>query len=104
MIRTTIAMSLLGAGLLAGGSAFAQGMPSGPETTGPVGAKLPTAVGPNWTPTAEGAIVREQVHKAGYAGVTMLLRNPDGSWQGQALKDDTFVLITVDPAGHVTQR
>jgi ABC-type sugar transport system substrate-binding protein len=104
MIRTTIAMSLLGAGALASGSVFAQGMPSGPETTGPVGATIPTAAGPNWTPTAEGAIVRQQVHDAGYSGVTMLLRNPDGSWQGQALKGETFVMITVDPAGHVAQR
>ena len=46
----------------------------------------------------------QQIHDAGYNGVTMLMRNRDGSWQGQALKGDTYYMITVDPAGHVTQR
>jgi len=32
------------------------------------------------------------------------LRKSDGSWEGQALKGDTYSMITLDPAGHVTQR
>ncbi len=59
---------------------------------------------PNWTPTAEGAIARQQIHDAGYSGVTMLVRNNDGSREGQTFKGDTYYLITLDPAGHVTQR
>lgn len=103
MNRTLLAVSLLGAITVASTAVQAQGIVTGPEPTGPTTVRMPT-VAPNWTPTAEGAIARQRIHDAGYAGVTMLTRNSDGSWQGQALKGDTYYLITLDPAGHVTQR
>ncbi len=79
---------------------------AGPLAANPV--RSPTRVltpttAPNWTPTAEGAIARQQIHDAGNNGVTLLTRNKDGSWEGQALKGDTYYLITLDRAGHVTQ-
>ena len=104
MNRTLLAISLLGAVTVAATAVQAQGMPSGPEpASAPSGTRTPTTA-PNWSPTAEGAIARQQIHDAGYGGVTMLMRNNDGSWQGQALKGDTYYMITLDPSGHVTQR
>lgn len=103
MTKTVFAASMLGAMLTAVVSAHAQGVPTGPEPAGPVAGGLPTAAGPNWTPTAEGALVRQRIHDAGYGGVTILERNPDGSWSGQALKGDTLYLIKVDPTGRVSQ-
>ena len=104
MNRTLLAFSLVGAAVLATNAVQAQGMPSGREPgTEPSNAFTPTTA-PNWTPTAEGAIARQQIHDAGYGNVTMLMRNSDGSWQGQALKGDTYYMITLDRAGHVTQR
>lgn len=104
MTRTLLAFSLVGAAVLAASAVQAQGMPTGREPgTEPNNVRTPTTA-PNWTPTAEGAIARQQIHDAGYNGVTVLLRNKDGSWEGQALKGDTYYLITLDPAGHVTQR
>lgn len=102
MNRTLLAISLLGALTLSATAVQAQGMISGPEPTGPTGVRLPTGIGPNWTPTAEGAIIRQRIHDAGYSGTTMLQRHSDGSWEGQAFKGDTSYMITVDPAGHVT--
>lgn len=100
MNRTFLAVALLGAATFAATAVQAQSRDPGPTP----GGHLPMAVGSNWTPTAEGAIARQQIHDAGYNGVTMLMRNSDGSWQGQALKGDTYYMITLDPAGHVTQR
>ncbi len=102
MNRTLLAIFLVGAVTLSAAAVQAQVQTSGPEPTGPVTVRMPTVV-PNWTPTAEGAIARQQIHDAGYNGVTMLTRNSDGSWEGQALKGDTYYLITLDRAGHVTQ-
>jgi len=104
MNRTLLAFSLVSAAVLATNAVQAQGMPTGREPgTEPNKVFTPTTA-PNWTPTAEGAIARQQIHDAGYNGVTMLMRNNDGSWQGQALKGDTYYMIMVDPAGRVTQR
>ncbi|MDB5490045.1 MAG: hypothetical protein JWQ58_3760 [Reyranella sp.] len=103
MNRTFLAVTLLGGLTVAATAVQAQGMPSGPEPASAAGSRMPT-VAPNWSPTAEGAIARQQIHDAGYNGVTMLMRNNDGSWQGQAQKGDTFYMITLDSAGHVTQR
>ncbi|MCC8428629.1 hypothetical protein LJ725_06615 [Reyranella aquatilis] len=104
MKRTLLVLSLAATAVLATNAVQAQGMPSGPEPAAEPGStRMPTAA-PNWTPTAEGAIARQQIHDAGYNGVSMLMRNSDGSWQGQALKGDTYYRITLDPQGHVTQR
>ncbi len=104
MNRTFLAVTLLGGLTVAATAVQAQGMPSGPEpASAPNGTRTPTTA-PNWSPTAEGAIARQQIHDAGYNGVTMLMRNGDGSWQGQALKGDTYYMISLDPQGHVTQR
>jgi hypothetical protein len=102
MNRTLLAIYMLGAVTLSATAAQAEGQIAGEEPTGPTTVRMPTVV-PNWTPTAEGAIARQQIHDAGYNGVTMLTRNPDGSWEGQALKGNTYYLITLDRAGHVTQ-
>lgn len=104
MNRTLRAVSLVSAAVLATSTVQAQGVPTGREPgTEPNNVHTPTTA-PNWTPTAEGAIARQQIHDAGYNGVTILLRNKDGSWQGQALKGDTYYMIKVDPAGHVAQQ
>lgn len=104
MNRTLLAISLVGAAVLATTAVQAQGMPSGRELGAEPGSTRTPTAAPNWTPTAEGAIARQQIHDAGYNGVSMLMRNGDGSWQGQALKGDTYYMITLDPQGHVTQR
>ena len=104
MNRTLLAISLVGAAVLATTAVQAQGMPSGREPGAEPGSTRTPTAAPNWTPTAEGAITRQQIHDAGYNGVSMLMRNGDESWQGQALKGDTYYMITLDPQGHVTQR
>ncbi len=104
MNRTVLVMSVAAAAVLATNAVQAQGMPSGREPGADPGATRMPTTAPNWTPTAEGAIARQQIHDAGYNGVSMLTRNSDGSWQGQALKGDTYYMITLDPQGHVTQR
>jgi hypothetical protein len=103
MKRTLLAVSMIGAVSLSAVAAHAEGQTAGAEPIGTAGFAMPT-VSPNWTPTAEGAIARQQIHDAGYGNVTMLMRNSDGSWQGQALKGDTYYMISLDPSGHVTQR
>ncbi|MCA0246965.1 MAG: hypothetical protein LCH93_10145 [Proteobacteria bacterium] len=104
-----LAITLVGATILSAGTALAQQRE--PDGTAPVPDKvgssdhlLPMGMGPNWTPTAEEAIVRQQIHDAGYGGVTMLERMPDGGWHAQAFKNQAYYELTLDRAGHVTQR
>ncbi len=104
-----LAITLVGATILSAGTTMAQqreldGTAPLPDKVGSSDRQLPTAVGPNWTPTAEEAIVRQQIHDAGYGGVAMLQRAPDGTWHAQALKNQAYYEITLDRAGHVTQR
>ena len=104
-----LAITLVGCAVLATGPTMAQqreldGTAPVPDKVGATDRQLPTAVGPNWTPTAEGAIVRQQIHDAGYGGITMLERMPNGTWHAQAFKDQAYYEITLDQAGHVTRR
>lgn len=109
MNRRMLAITLVGATILSTGAAMAQqreldGTAPVPDKMGTTDRQLPTAIGPNWTPTAEEAIVRQQIHDAGYGGVTMLERLPNGTWHAQAVKNQAYYELTLDRAGHVTQR
>jgi hypothetical protein len=104
-----LAITLVGAAILSAGTTMAQqreldGTAPVPDKVGSSDRPLPTAMGPNWTPTAEEAIVRQQIHDAGYGGVTMLERMPDGGWHAQAFKNQAYYELTLDRAGHVMQR
>jgi hypothetical protein len=105
----TIAIALLGAMVVAAGPTLAQqrseadGTAAVPDKVGASDRPLPTAQGPNWNPTAEEAIARQEIHDAGYGGVTMLERMPDGTWHAQAFKNQAYYEITLDRAGHVAQ-
>ena len=110
MKSRTIAIALLGATILAAGPTLAQqateldGTAPVPDKVGASDRPVPTAQGPNWNPTAEEAIARQEIHDAGYGGVTMLERMPDGTWHAQAFKNQAYYEITLDRAGHVAQR
>jgi hypothetical protein len=108
MNRTFLAISLLGATVLAAGAAQAQTEPDGtaakPERVNITSVYTPLGIYPGSNPTAEEAIVKQEIHDAGYTGVASLSRMPDGSWQAQALKNDAYYDVTVDHSGHVMQQ
>ena len=68
-----------------------------------VGQPLPRGMASSFNPTAEEVIVKQSIRDAGYAGVTDLQRNTDGSWHAQAFRDNAYFDVTVDRAGHVRQ-
>ena len=47
---------------------------------------------------------REHIEKAGFAGVTGLMKDHDGLWQGRARKDGRRVHVAMDFQGNVTSR
>lgn len=103
-----LAITLVGVAILATGTTMAQqseldGTAPVPDKVGATDRQVPTGIGPNWTPTAEETIVRQQIHDAGYGGVTMLERMPDGIWHAQVFKNQAYYEITLDQAGHVSQ-
>ncbi len=67
-----------------------------------VGSPLPRGIASSFNTTAEEAIVKQRIHDAGYAGVTDLQHNEDGGWHAQAMKNSSYVDVTVDRAGHVS--
>ena len=91
MKRTLLTLSLLGIAALGTSSAQAQ----------TIGQPLPRGMASSFNTTAEEAIIKQKIHDAGYAGVTDLQSNGDGSWHGQALKNNSYVDVTVDRAGRV---
>jgi hypothetical protein len=91
MKRTLLTLSLLGVAALCS-STQAQ----------TVGSPLPRGIASSFNTTAEQAIVKQTIHDAGYAGVTDLQHNEDGSWHAQAMKNNSYVDVTVDRAGHVS--
>ena len=93
MKRTLLTLSLLGVATLGVSSAQAQ----------TVGQPLPRGMASPFNATAEEVLVKQSVRDAGYAGVTDMQRNTDGSWHVQAYKDNAYFDVTVDRAGHVTQ-
>ena len=109
MRSRTIAIALLGATILAAGPTLAQqateldGTAPVPDKVGASDRPVPTAQGPNWNPTAEETIARQEIRDAGYGGVTMLERMPDGTWHAQAFKNQAYYEITLDRAGHIAQ-
>lgn len=50
------------------------------------------------------AQARGRIAKAGYTDVTKLVKNPNGVWQGSAMKDGKAVLIGLDYKGNVILR
>jgi hypothetical protein len=58
--------------------------------------------GATWTPSAEEAYSKTVIQSAGYSGVSDLMRNPDGTWHGHAMKNDTRIDVAVDGIGRVT--
>ena len=47
---------------------------------------------------------REHIEKAGFTGVTGLMKDHDGLWQGRARKDGRRVHVAMDFQGNVTSR
>ena len=70
----------------------------------PHGTLLPRGSASPFNPTAEEAIAKQQIRDAGYGGVTSLMREPDGTWHAQAVKNDAYFDVTLDRGGHVTPR
>ncbi|MFO1159042.1 MAG: hypothetical protein U1E60_24540 [Reyranellaceae bacterium] len=89
MKRTPLALSLL-ALVAVSASAGAQNVPRGMASS--------------FNTTAEEAIVKQSIHDAGYAGVTDLRHDMNnGTWHAQAYRNNAYVDVTVDRAGHVSQ-
>jgi hypothetical protein len=93
MKRTLLTLSLIGVAALCP-VAFS----AGAQAQTP----LPRGMASSFNTTAEQAIVKQTIHDAGYAGVTDLQHNEDGSWHAQAMKNNSYVDVTVDRAGHVS--
>ncbi|MEI6204860.1 MAG: hypothetical protein WCP68_23175 [Enhydrobacter sp.] len=49
------------------------------------------------------AMARNSIEKDGYRSVRGLVRAPDGSWHGRALRGGTEIAVSVDPNGGVSQ-
>jgi len=98
---------LLGATILAAGTAMAQTEPDGtaakPVKGGTLGQRLPHGSSSTTNPTVEEVWAKQRIHDAGYAGVISLQRMPDGSWDAQAFKNGAYHEVTLDHAGHVMQ-
>ncbi|MDP1837684.1 MAG: hypothetical protein Q8N31_07275 [Reyranella sp.] len=95
MNRTLLAIALLGASAIVATGAQAQ-------SSGPYPVSSPKGTGSTWTPSADEAYSKSLIQRAGYTGVSDLMRSPDGSWHGHALKENAKVDVAVDRTGRVT--
>jgi hypothetical protein len=57
-------------------------------------------VAPSNTSAEEGA-VKEKLRAAGLTGINSLKRNPDGTWEGRAMKNNAEVAVMIDTAGNI---
>jgi hypothetical protein len=95
MNRTFLAIALLGASAVVATGAQAQ-------SAGPYPVSSPKGTGATWTPSADEAYSKSLIQGAGYSGVSDLVRSPDGTWHGHAMKNDVKVDVAVDRTGRVT--
>lgn len=95
MNRTLLAIALLGASVLVATGAQAQ-------SAGPYPVGSPKGIGATWTPSADESYSKSMIQRAGYSGVSDLMRSSDGSWHGHALKDGAKVDVAIDRAGRIT--
>jgi hypothetical protein len=68
-------------------------------------AATPTTVtdGQQATAAADDAAAKASIQMDGYRNVRALVRAPDGSWHGRAMRGSTEIAISVDPTGTVSQ-
>jgi hypothetical protein len=55
------------------------------------------------TATAEDAAAKASIQMDGYRNVRALVRAPDGSWHGRAMRGGTEIAVSVDSTGNVSQ-
>lgn len=98
-------------GVAAAGGAHAQaGVPNmtTPNTnpnTGSITPKTnPQGMDANSNTSGAEAAVKEQLRSAGFTGVHMLTRNPDGTWQGRAMKGNQEIAVMIDAGGNIIQQ
>jgi hypothetical protein len=93
-----VLIAVLAATTAIAGTAHAQtpSPPVGRQTLTPNASAQPT------NQSAEEIIVKQQVRAAGLKDVKNLVRNPDGTWRGKAMRDNAEVAVSVDTAGNVT--
>jgi hypothetical protein len=103
---------LLAAALIAvAGVAHAQGqniqtVPDKTHTPDYGGTSNPATGLPSTSPnaTASEAATKAQLEARGYNGVKSLVRNPDGSWNAKAMRDNVEVAVVIDTAGNVAEQ
>jgi hypothetical protein len=52
---------------------------------------------------ADDAAAKASIQMDGYRNVRGLVRAPDGSWHGRAMRGGTEIAVSVDPTGNVSQ-
>ena len=71
-------------------------------TASPTDATPSPAPGPDIaTARTDDAAARAAIEQDGYRGVKKLVKGPDGSWHGSALRGSTEVAVRVDASGSV---
>ena len=101
-MRNSIMVLAAVATLATGAFAQAGGNSHNPALKNPTAAATPVAArGRNSFTEAQ---ARGRIAKAGYTDVTKLVKNPNGVWQGSAMKDGKSVLIGLDYKGNVILR
>jgi hypothetical protein len=100
MNRTLIAAALVS--IVAAGVVQAQTSTGTPQTITPRSSVEPRSSAEPTNQSAEEIIIKEKLRAAGLSGINNLMRNPDGTWQGKAVKDKTEVAVMVDTAGNVS--
>ena len=71
------------------------------ETAGTAALKT-TGVQPD-SAAASDAMAKNSIEMDGYRNVRGLVRAPDGSWHGRAMRGRTEIAVSVDPNGSVSQ-
>jgi hypothetical protein len=93
------------------GVAHAQGqniqtIPDQTHTPAYGGTSNPATALPSTAPnaTASEAATKAQLEARGYSGVKSLVRNPDGSWNAKAMRDNVEVAVVIDTAGNIAEQ
>lgn len=97
--------------IVAAGAAHAQGqniqtVPDKSRTPDLGGSSNPATALPSTSPnaTASEAATKAQLEARGYSGVRSLVRNPDGSWNAKAMRDNVEVAVVIDTAGNIAEQ
>ena len=101
-MRNPTILIAIAAGLATGAVAQTTGNSHNPAAKNPTAVSTPAAAkGHNSFTEAQ---ARGRIAKAGYTGVSKLVKNANGVWQGSATKDGKSVLIGLDYKGNVVLR